>query len=114
MKILGREPALVLGFVGALLTFLVSVNLDWLNAGQSAAILALLTGIVTAATTRPIAPALYSGLAAAAAAVLAEYGTSVSEATVAGVTGLILAGFALFGVRNQVSPASEVRAGAVR
>lgn len=104
MKIFGREPALILGFVGAVLTFLVSVNLDWLNAGQSAAVLALLTGVVTAVTTRPVAPGLYAGLAAAAAALLAEYGTSVSEATVAGVTGLILAGFALFGVRSQVSP----------
>jgi hypothetical protein len=105
----GKEPALIVGFIGAVLTFLVSLNLGFLDAGAAAAILSLITGIVTAATTRPIAPGLYAGIAGAAAAVLAEYGTNVSEATVAGVSGLILAGFALFGVRNQVSPA---RAGA--
>lgn len=103
-KIFGREPALVFGFVGALLTVLVSLNMPWLSAGAAAAFLAALTGVATAALTRPIAPGLYVAALGSTFALLAEYGFNASDALVAGLTGLLLAGFALFGVRPAVSP----------
>lgn len=102
----GREPALVLGFIGAVLTFLVSLNISFLDAGAAAAILAVITALVTAAVTRPIAPALFAGIITAAAALGAEYGLDVSDGTVAAASALLLAAFSLAGVRNQVSPKS--------
>jgi hypothetical protein len=44
---------------------------------------------------------------AAGAALFAEYGLSVSEAAVTGLGAIILAGFALFGIRPQVTPVAD-------
>lgn len=109
MKILGREPALWLGLIGAILTWAVTLGLDWLNAGQSTAIITFLTGVVMAIMTRPWAPALFTGSLAALAAVFAEYNLPWSDASVAGLGGIILAGFALFGIRPQATPAADPR-----
>lgn len=107
MKIFGREPALVVGFVGAVLTALVAAGVPGLNAGQAAAIMALLVGAITAWATRPMAPGLYAGLVGAGAAVLAEYKFEFSEQVTASLTGLVLASFALFAVRDQVTPVRD-------
>lgn len=107
MKILGREPALWLGLIGAVLTWLVSLGLDWLNAGQATAIVTFLTAVAIAFTTRPIAPALFVGALAAGAALFAEYELAVSDAFVTGLGAIILAGFALFGIRPQATPAAD-------
>ena len=109
MKIFGREPALILAFIGAILTWAVSLGLDWLNAGQATAIVTFLTGAVIAATTRPWAPALFTGAFAALASLFAQYGTTLSEGFVTGVGGIILAGFALFGIRPQATPTADPR-----
>jgi hypothetical protein len=103
------EPALIIGFIGSVLTTLATLNVSWLPASAVAVILSLLTAAATAFFTRPVAPSLYAGVVAAAAAVLAQYGFHVPDAAVAGISGIILAGFALFGIRNQVSPTSEVK-----
>ena len=105
-----REPALWIGAIGSVLTTLATLNLHWLPASAVAAILSLLTAIATAVTTRPIAPSLYVGVLAAVAAVLTQYGFHVPDSTVAATSGVILAAFALFGIRNQVSPKSQVAA----
>lgn len=109
IKIFGREPALWLGLIGALATWLVSLGLDWLNAGQATAIVTFLTAVAIALTTRPYAPALYVGAVAAGAALFAEYQLAVSDAFVTGLGGIILAGFALFGIRPQATPAADPR-----
>lgn len=109
IKIFGREPALILGFVGALVTWAVSLGFDWLNAGQATAIVTAVTGIVIAITTRPIAPALFVAATAAAAALFGEYGLHWSDAAVTGLGAIILAGFAFFGVRRQATPAADPR-----
>ena len=105
----GREPALFLAVAGTLLTVLAALNLPWLTAGQAAALTAFVSAVVMAWATRPAAPALFTGVVAALAAMLVEYGLDVSDEVVAAVTGLVLAVFALI-TRGQVSPKDDVRA----
>jgi hypothetical protein len=109
IKIFGREPALWLALIGALVTWLVSLGLDWLNAGQATAIVTAISAVLIALTTRPIAPALFVGAVAAGAALFAEYNLAVSDAFVTGLGAIILAGFALFGIRPQATPAADPR-----
>ena len=107
MKIFGREPTLIIGLIGAVLTWLAGLNLGWINAGQASAIVAALTGILIAVTTRPIAPGLFVAAFGAVASLVAEYGTHWSDQTVASIGGIILAAFALLGVRPQVTPVAD-------
>jgi hypothetical protein len=108
-----REPTLIVAVIGALLTWLVSFNLDFLNAGQASAAVALISAAVIAATTRPVAPALFTGVIAAGAALVAEYGLHFTDAQVGGLSALVLAVFAAFGVRPQVTPVKDPRFDAV-
>lgn len=105
ITIFGREPALWLAVIGAVVTWAVSLGLDWLNAGQATAIITFITGVVIALTTRPIAPALFVAVVSAGAALLAQYGLHWSDAAVTGLGTIVLTVFALAGVRPQVSPA---------
>lgn len=107
IKIFGREPALILGAFGALVNWGVTLNLGWLNAGQSSAIITAATAVTIAALTRPVAPALFVAAVSAGAALFAEYGLHWSDASVTGLGTIILAGFALFGIRPQVTPAND-------
>lgn len=109
IKIFGREPALILAIIGAVVTWAVSLGFDWLNAGQATAIVTFLTGVVIAATTRPVAPALFVAVVAAGSALFGEYGLHWSDASVTGLGSIILTGFALFGIRPQATPAADPR-----
>lgn len=104
MKIFGREPALVIGAVGALLTVLASLNVPGIDAGAAAAITAFVAACIIAATTRPVAPALFTGVVAAGAALVTEYGMNVPDGVTGAISAAVLAGFALFGIRPQVTP----------
>lgn len=106
MKI-SREPTVIIGFIAAVVAALVAMNLDWLTPGAGVAIVALIGGAITAATTRPVAPGLFAGLIAAGGALLAEYNLHLSDELLASLAFLVVAGFALFGVRNQVTPAHD-------
>jgi hypothetical protein len=107
LKIFGREPSLWIALIGALLTWAAGLGLDFLNTGQAVAATVAITAVIIAVTTRPVAPALYVAAVGAAAALFAEYGLHWSEAAVTGLGGIILAGFALFGIRPQVTPKSD-------
>ncbi len=107
MKIFGREPSLIIGTVGTLVTLLVALKVPHLNAGQGAAIVTFLTALAVAATTRPVAPALFAAVVGPTSALFAEYGLHWSDAVVAGLSALILAVFALFGIRPQVTPKTD-------
>lgn len=104
VKIFGRDPALWIGLLGAAVTVLVAGNLPWIDAGAGAAITTFAAAVIVAATTRPWQPAMFTGIVAAGAALLAEYGWHLSDQMVTGLSGLILAVFAILGVRPQVSP----------
>lgn len=114
MRIFGREPALIIGFIGAALTLLGTLGLG-LTGDQAVlwiAALGAISGAVTAAATRPIAPGAFLTVVAAAVPLLASYGLDLSSDTVAAINGLLLAGLtALF--RGQVTPAADPRPDAV-
>ena len=108
MKIFGREPALWLAVISALLTFGVTFGLDWLTAGQAAAILVACNaavGVATAVATRPVAPAAFTYAVSSAASLAAAYGFELSQATVGAVNGLVVAVLVLI-TRQQVSPST--------
>ena len=107
MKIFGREPALIIAFIGAGLTWAAGLNLDWLNAGQATAITTAITGVAIAATTRPIAPGLFVAAFGAISALVGQYGLHWSEASVSTFGAVILAGFALAGIRPAVTPNAD-------
>jgi hypothetical protein len=107
MKIFGREPALVIAFVFAVLAWVGSLGFEWLNAGQATALATFLGGALIAVTTRPIAPGLFVAAVSALAALFAEYELVWSDAAVTGFGAMVLAGFALFGIRPQVTPAVD-------
>lgn len=109
VKIFGREPALIIAFLAAVGIALGGLNIEWLTAGQSTAAVALVAALLMAVTTRPIGPGLFVSAFSAGAALFAEYGTTVSEATVTAVGGVIMAGFALLGIRPQATPAADPR-----
>lgn len=105
VKIMGREPAAVIAVLGSIVTVLAALNLDFLNAGQAAAVTAFLSSVVIVATTRPVAPGVVTAIVSTGAALFAEYGLHASDALVGAITGAVLAVFALIG-RGQVAPKS--------
>jgi hypothetical protein len=107
MKIFGREPAAFIAAVGSVLTVLAALNIEFINAGQAAAITSALSALVIAWLTRPIAPALLTGFVSAAAALFAEYHLVVSDEVVGGVSAAVLSLFA-FITRPQVAPQETV------
>lgn len=109
IKIFGREPGLWIGWLTASGIALAGLNLPWLNAGQSTAIVAGVAALLYALTTRPLGPSLFVSAFTALAAVFAEYGLPVSEGTVTAIGGVIMATFALIGIRPQSTPAADPR-----
>jgi hypothetical protein len=107
MRIFGREPALIIGLIGSVLTVLAGLNLPFLSATQATSLGVLIFGGITAWATRPVAPALFVAVAGAGAVVLADYGFTIPDQTVASIGGLILATCALFGLRPNVTPAAD-------
>lgn len=104
MKLFGRDPALWVSAIGALLGVLAATQNPWVDPGQAAAIVLLLSSVVAAALTRPVAPALFTGVVAAGVALLAEYQLDVSPSLTAAIGGAVLTVLALVGVRPQVAP----------
>jgi len=106
-KIFGREPALVMAAIGAVLSWIATLEFEWLDAGQSTALITFLSAVVIAATTRPWAPALFVGIVSAGAALAGAYGLNWSDNAVTALGTIILTGFALFGIRPQVTPSHD-------
>lgn len=102
-KILGREPSAWVAIIGPILVVIATLNVEFLNAGQAAAITAALAALVLVVTTRPVAPSLVTGVISAFVALFAEYQIHASEELVAALTGAALAILA-FITREQVKP----------
>lgn len=111
MKIFGREPTLILSAISGALGVLVAFGLHGLSAEQAALIIAVVSavfGVLNAIVVRPFAPAAFTGLVAAAGALLAAYGFNVSQEVVGAVQVALLAVLALF-VRVQSTPTADPR-----
>jgi len=105
MKIFGREPALIISTLSAVLSLIVTFNIGMSGeqAGAIVAITSAVFGAITSAMTRPIAPSAFTAVVAAGAALLAAYGLNVSAETVGATNAIVLAVLALL-TRSQVSP----------
>jgi Na+-transporting methylmalonyl-CoA/oxaloacetate decarboxylase beta subunit len=107
MKIFGRDPSLIVTLVGAVLSYLVMLQLDGLSDLQAAAIMGVLTalvGVLNGVMVRPFNPALFNGLIAAAAGVLVAYGFEVTPEQVNALQAIAVAALGLLAVRPQVTP----------
>lgn len=105
MKILGREPAVVLGVVSGALSLIVTFGVG-LSSEQAGAIVAVISAVfaaITAWATRPIVPSAFTGLVAASVALLAAFHFNVAPETVGSLNALVLA-LLVFITRGQVSP----------
>lgn len=112
--LLGREPALVIGFASAGLGVLATLGFHSLTpaiVGLIVAALNAVLGAVQAVFTRPIAPAVFTTLVGALAALAAGWGYHASPELIGGVDALVVAFLSLL-TRSQVSPMLAVRASA--
>lgn len=106
MRIFGREPALWIGGIAAVLGLIATFGLSWLTDGEAVVIVAVVNagaGVAIAIRTRPIAPGAFLVFVSALVAVLTAYGVAVPQRTVGAVDLVVLAVLALL-TRGQVSP----------
>ncbi|WP_250029834.1 hypothetical protein [Paractinoplanes maris] len=111
MKLFGREPSLVISVVASALSLLVGFGFNWLTAEQAALFVVVLNavlGVVNAIAVRPIAPAAFTYLVGAVAALAAAYGLDVGQEMVGSINGLVLSMLMLL-TRAQVTPAASPR-----
>lgn len=111
MKILGREPTLVLQAISAILSIGVAVGWPGLSAGQATLIVAAISaffGVVNALAVKPVAPAAFIGLVGAVAALLTGYGLEVSQELVGSISATVVTVLALL-TRVQVTPNADPR-----
>lgn len=103
--ILGREPALWLNTLSAVLGLVVTFNVGLTaeEAGWAVAGVSAILGAIAAALTRPIAVQAFTTLVATLASAVAAFGYEVAPTTTAAVNGLVLA-VLMFITRGQVSP----------
>jgi hypothetical protein len=106
-----REPTLYLQALSALLGIGVAICLPALSAEQAALIVAAasaIIGAVNGAITRPVAPAAFTGLVGAVAALAAAYGFEASQEVVGAVQAAVVTLLALL-TRVQVTPVADPR-----
>ncbi len=111
IALFNRNPTVWLQSFAAVLAVLVSFQVDWLTAEQSALVTAFVGALVTAinaALVRPIAPAAFVGLVGAAAALLAAYGLHFSQEQVGSFQALVVALLTLQ-ARQAVTPIRDPR-----
>jgi hypothetical protein len=109
MKIFGREPAVVLQAISATLALAVTFGWSWLSTEQAGAIVALISavfGVATALLVRPVAPAAFTAVVTAGAALLAAYGLELPAEQVGAVQALVTVLLALV-TRVQVTPVAS-------
>lgn len=112
-KIFGREPTLYITVIGAVLAYLVTLQIDGLTEVQAAAIMGALTALVGAINglmVKPFKPAFANGLVAAVVGVLVAYGVKASWLTPEAVNSfqaVLVAVGGLWAVRSQVTPKAD-------
>lgn len=105
-KWFGRDPALVIQGIGALLTLLVVFRAPGWDDHLVASITALLAAVATAWTAlnvRPIAPTVFNGVVVVLATLVSSYWGHLSQTQVGAIT-LTLTAFMAILTRAQQSP----------
>jgi len=108
-KLFGREPTVWISTLAAVLTLAVGFGVPGFDDGLVAAITAFLTAAAALATAffvQPVAPALFAGVVATGATLLAAFGLDLSQEKVAVVTAAVVAIYGLL-TRAQVTPAAD-------
>lgn len=105
----GREPALVIQTISAVLALLVGFGISGLDDGLAAAITAVLTAAAAtwvALHVRPVAPTVFTGLVTASATLAAAFGLDLTQQQVGLVAMAATAVMAML-TRAQVTPTSD-------
>lgn len=108
-KLFGREPALWIATISAVLSVVVTFGLPWLDDGDATNIVAIITAggaVITAIKTRPIAISAFTGLLSTAAVLAAGYGLDVPQQMLGAVQLAIVAIVTLI-ARGQITPAAD-------
>lgn len=108
-KWFGREPALVIQTISALLAMLIGFGIPGLNDNLAGAVTAVLTAAASvwvAIHTQPVAPTVFTGLITAAATLLATFGLNFTQQQVSLVAMGVTALMALV-LRAQVTPVHD-------
>lgn len=112
-KFVGREPALWIGALSAVLAVLVGFGLPGLNDGVIAALTAFLTAaaaVWTAFHVTPVAPTVFTGVVTSGAVLLAAFGFDLSQQQVSLVAGAAAVVMTLI-ARGQITPAKDPQYG---
>lgn len=110
-SLFGREPSLWITAIGTALSLVAGFGLDWLTPGQAALVVVVLNAVLgawNAWAVRPMAPAAFTYLVGAVAALVAAYGVHVTQSQVGLVNGALLAVLALL-LRGNVTPEADPR-----
>ena len=110
-KPFGREPSVIITFIGAVLAYAVTYNIDGLSELQAAAIMGALGAIVAlvnAIMVRPVTPAIVNGAATALTGLVIAYGFDMTPEQIAGIQAIALALLGFLGTRPQVDPPVSV------
>jgi uncharacterized protein (DUF697 family) len=104
------EPTLWLQLASLVLALLVTFQLDWLTAEQAGLIVAVIAaglGAVNAAMVRPIAPAAFTYVVQAIAALLSAYGLDFTQERIGLVQGIVVVALAMV-TRQAVTPTAKL------
>jgi hypothetical protein len=108
-KWFGREPALVIQAISALLALAVAFGVPGLNDGLAAAITAAITAAAAAWVAlhvQPIAPTVFTGLITSLATLAAGFGLDLSQQQV-GLVALAATALMAMLTRAQVTPKDD-------
>jgi hypothetical protein len=113
MKILGREPSLVISVIVALISLAGTLGYAFLSQDQAGLWITAVNGVAAIAmvvTVRPIQPGIYTYAIGALVALAAGYGLHVGAETVNGINMAVVPILALL-TRGQVSPIESLVTG---
>lgn len=106
MKILGREPALVIGAVNSFIMLAATLGWSFLSGEQAPLWVATINGlsaVLLAVTIRPLSTGVFSQLIGTVVALIAGYGIDLSPDFVFALNGALMP-ILMFATRGQASP----------
>ena len=110
-RLFGREPALWIAAIQGALMLAFTLGVPGVDGGLAGAVSIVLTAAATAWTalaTRPISPAVFTGVIVALVQLFSRWGLDLSEVQVSSITGFVLLVMTLI-VRGQVTPEDDPR-----